>query len=116
MKKSKFVTDLTRQCSRVGEKLVAVMSQLLLLPICSLYVVTIVAGRVNVLITTYVASSIKGIAYWSLTFVCLTTFSVGELRTAIKEGSMTEADVHAEIGEVYLMMMMMILALLSEYK
>lgn len=45
----------------------------------------------------------------------LTTISEGELRTAIKEGFMTEADVHAEIGEVYFMMMMT-LALLSEYK
>lgn len=107
MKKSKFVTDLTRQCSRVGEKLVAATSQLLLLPVCSLFVATIVAGRVNVLVTTYVAASIKG--------TVLTTISVGELRTAIKEGFMSEADVHAEIGEVYFMMIM-ILALLSEYK
>jgi len=57
---------------------------------------------------------LKGLSYWSLTFVCLTTFSVGELRTAIKEGFMTEADVHAEIGEVYFMIMMMMMILAVE--
>lgn len=47
----------------------AATSQLSLLPVCSLYIAAIVASRVNVLVTTYVAASIKGIVIL-VTYIC----------------------------------------------
>jgi len=64
MKKSKFVADLIRQCSRVGN------DTSLLYHAC---LVLFFIGRL---------------------------FLVGELRTAIEAGVMSESDVYAEIGDV----------------